>query len=196
MWLGSSWPIILLFGTTAGSIAWELAYDWCTDDPINVAPRGKRAAVSGGVQRALPVTLITTFFLVTSTSTTIFKTFLCDPFEFSASDPATHQPVTRRYLHDDLALDCDTSDYRKTWNTAVAMVFVWPLGVPLLYFLLLFTNRDAILTRTSTPMTKAISFLVEDYEVSAFWWEPLESECSNVVLNTVRYATACFSLAR
>ena len=136
-----------------------------------VAPRGNRAAALAGLQRSLPVTLIVTFFFVPSTATRIFKTFQCDQIEYSGGTP----PATRRYLQDDLTVDCDSPDYQNhTFDTAVVLVMIWPLGVPLLYALLLFANRHAISTRTETPMRQAIAFLTEDYEVAAFWWEPLE----------------------
>ena len=109
-------------GLAAGSIAYDLVYDWRRDDPTKAAPRGKRAAVVAGVERVLPTTLIITFFLVPSTSTRIFKTFLCDVFEYDGLE-------TRRYLHDDLSLSCETTTYRQTHDTAIFFIAVWPLGV-------------------------------------------------------------------
>ena len=51
--------------------------------------------------RTLPLTLVLTFILVPSQATRIFKAFLCEPF------PTDDNGGTRRFLHDDLSVDCD-----------------------------------------------------------------------------------------
>ena len=80
-----------------------------------------RAAAVIGLQRVLPVTLIVTFVLVPSTSTRLFKTFLCDKIEFGVGEQ-------RRYLHDDLSLNCNHDDYSATRTVAIAFIIVWPVG--------------------------------------------------------------------
>eukprot|EP00966_Prymnesium_polylepis_P294376 6798074-Prymnesium_polylepis.3 len=84
------------------------------------------AVVRAGVERILPLTLVITFLLVPSTATRIFKTFLCDGFEYNHA-----ASVTRRYLHDDLTLRCDGGEYGTARNIAFAMIGVWPVGTPL-----------------------------------------------------------------
>ena len=69
---------------------------------------------------------------------------------------------------------CDSDEYVKTKRAAFAMLALWPVGVPLLYALLLWASRDALRTETETPLSKATAFLSADYRPSAFWWEPLE----------------------
>jgi len=140
-------------------VIWEIASDRWTNDPTLAAARGLRAAARAGLQRALPVTLVVTFLLVPSTATKIFKTFLCDPFEF---DPAAN--TTRSYLHNDLALSCESDEYVATENLAYAMLFVWPVGVPLLYAILLWASRDALLSGKPTSLSRATAFLSADYE--------------------------------
>eukprot|EP00966_Prymnesium_polylepis_P229102 5301713-Prymnesium_polylepis.4 len=90
---GSCWPLVLLATIAAMRVGWELL-------KVHVKIREAlrcRKAVYAGIQRSLPLTLGITFILVPSTATLIFKTFLCDPFEFNPSE-------VRRYLHEDLAL--------------------------------------------------------------------------------------------
>eukprot|EP00966_Prymnesium_polylepis_P304929 7045110-Prymnesium_polylepis.1 len=110
-----------------------------------------------------------TFLVVPSTATRIFKTFLCDAIEY---DEVAHE--TRSYLHDDLYLDCGSTEYHYTRNTAIAMLLVWPVGVPLMYSVLLWRSRSAHLTGIPTPLSRATTFLSGDYTEAAFWWEPLE----------------------
>ena len=119
--IGSFWPIALVALAAMGFVCRELARDCASDSPT---PRGNRAAVLAGLQNTLPLTLVLSFVLVPSTATRIFKTFLCDVFEYDHGEGLTH-----RFLHDDLALSCDTEEYSTTRHTALVMIAVWPIGV-------------------------------------------------------------------
>ena len=163
--IGSSWPLVLLFVAVAGcTCRVYIQSRQKLSDPSIVAlpPVGFWVAVRAAFQQTLPLTLVVTFVLVPSTATRIFKTFLCDPIEL------------RRYLHDDLAMDCDSDEYTTTHNVAIVMLVVWPVGVPLLYALVLWANRKALANGALTPETIASEFLTGDYKHSSFWWEPLE----------------------
>jgi len=131
----------------------------------------RSTAMRGGASRVLPLVLISTFVLVPSTSTRIFKAFSCIQFEY---DSGAGNSGVRRYLQADLSLSCDSSEYDTVELTARIMTVVWPVGVPLLYIMLLWASRRAILARNPTPLSRAIEFLTEDYTVTSFWWEPLE----------------------
>jgi hypothetical protein len=119
------------------------------------------------LQQTLPLTLLLTFLVVPSTSTRIFKTFLCDRIEYDEGE-------TRRYLHDDLTLDCDSDEYEGTLSTALVTLVLWPVGIPVLYAALLWLSREAISIGAPTALSRATSFLSDDYQRFAVWWEPLE----------------------
>ena len=108
-----------------------------------------------GLSSTLPAILLVTFVFVPSTATMIFKTFLCDPYVFDYT-------TTRRYLNDALELSCDSDEYRSTRATALLFLFVWPVGVPVLYAVLLYACRDAIRNRAMTGLSQATSFLWAD----------------------------------
>jgi hypothetical protein len=158
----SFWPLFLLLLAAACSVGWELARD-----TLQHSPRGTGATGRAGLQHVLPLTLVVTFVLVPATATRIFKTFLCEALEVSSI-------VTRRYLHDDLYLDCDSHEYDMTRTSALVMLAIWPVGTPLLYTVLLWASRDALRSRTPTPLSRATAFLWSDYKLRASWWEPLE----------------------
>jgi len=164
--IGGIWPIILLLIVTLGYVFWELAHDQLKKEAVH---RTQRAAVRTGFKRSLPIMTVLTFILVPSTATTLFKTFLCDPVEYDSI-----VGITRRYHHEDLKLSCDSYDYTLTSRTAVVLIFIWPIGVPLLYALLLWASRDALRTGNATSLSRATDFLSADYKSSHFWWEPLE----------------------
>eukprot|EP00966_Prymnesium_polylepis_P101285 2345913-Prymnesium_polylepis.1 len=79
----------------------------------------------GGASRVLPLVLISTFVLVPSTSTRIFKAFSCIQFEY---DSGAGNSGVRRYLQADLSLSCDSSEYDTVELTALIMTVVWPVG--------------------------------------------------------------------
>ena len=77
---------------------------------------------------------------------------------------------------------CDTDAYDATRRTALVMVAVWPIGVPVLYGALLFMSRDAVRSGRPTALSRATTFLWADYKSYAFWWEPLEM-CRKLTLS-------------
>jgi hypothetical protein len=92
---------------------------------------------------------------------------VCEPFTYDGN-------VTKRFLHDDKNMDCDSDEYSATWTTALVLIVVWPIGVPVLYVVLLWASSDAFFSGTPTPLSRATAFLWGDYEAGAFYWEPLE----------------------
>eukprot|EP00966_Prymnesium_polylepis_P194765 4514925-Prymnesium_polylepis.1 len=123
LWVGSSWPIGLALFFAAVFVGGELLKNCCYKAE---GRQGIGTAVRIGLQRALPMTLGLTFFVVPSASMRIFRTFGCEPIEYATGD-------VRRYLRADVALNCDSNEYDVTRSTALLMCFVWPVGVPLMY---------------------------------------------------------------
>ena len=170
------WPIALVALFAIGSVFRQLAKADLTSSLGAGAHGSNRKPVLVGLQRTLSFTLLVTFISVPSTATTIFKTFLCDRFEYDAS-------ITRRYLQDDPTLDCDSPQYETTFSTAIVTVFIWPIGCPVFYFMVLWMSRHAIKSHQPTPLSRVTGFLYGDYKDFAFWWEPLEM-CRKLALST------------
>eukprot|EP00966_Prymnesium_polylepis_P129786 3001413-Prymnesium_polylepis.1 len=76
-----------------------------------------------------------TFLVLPSTSTRIFRTFLCERIDYGNDE-------VRHYLSADLATSCDTDEYQTTRIIGFAFVAVWPMGIPVLYAVLLWANRN------------------------------------------------------
>eukprot|EP00966_Prymnesium_polylepis_P280559 6482230-Prymnesium_polylepis.1 len=76
-----------------------------------------------GLRQVVPPMLGLTFLVLPSTSTRIFETFLCEKFKYDNDS-------SRRYLHADLTLSCDTGEYDATRVAAYLVLFVWPVGIP------------------------------------------------------------------
>jgi len=162
--IGSLWPICLIFLAGVASAVQQLAAV-AKKEAIHLRHVADKVEV--GLQRVLPLALVATFVLVPSTATRIFKSFLCDVIEYNEQE-------SRRYLHDDLYQDCDDPSYQTLQHIALVMIVIWPLGVPFLYAVLLWSSRDAVRIGKHTRLSRATAFLAGDYKHSVIWWEPVE----------------------
>jgi len=106
----------------------------------------------------------------------------CERIEYGNSE-------TRRYLASDLALSCDSDEYKTAYNVALVMLFVWPVGIPLLYAILLWASRHALRKGIDTSLSRATAFLSDDYDYGYWtplaWWKPLEM-CRKLTLTGAR----------
>ena len=97
----------------------------------------KRAAWTG----AYSWFLLLTFMVFTSVSTTVLRFFNCVEYE---SVDATGRSMTLRVLQADHGISCDSPSYKAWTSYAVIMLFVYPIGIPLLYLAELWYHRKAI----------------------------------------------------
>lgn len=172
--LAALWPVVVLLVITIASVSKESARYHISHPKLSDSLGTSWAAAQEGVQRIVPAALLITFVLVPSRATQIFQTFKCDSFAYSPQE-------TRRYLNDDLSVDCDSPEYAALRTSAFILVFVWPMGVPILYVLLLWASRKSIQSGERTTLSHATEFLYDDYRTSLYWWEPLEM-CRKLVL--------------
>jgi hypothetical protein len=145
---GSLWPIAPLAAAALGFIGMEFV-SALADSKVSVRERFQTALVAG-LRRALPFILGLTFLIVPSISTRLFKTFSCDSIEYSSEH---YGPETRRYLHTDPDTSCDTDSYRTSRSIAIMLIVLWPVGVPLLYAVLLRASSDAVLNQSKGAAT-------------------------------------------
>jgi hypothetical protein len=164
--------VVLVLVLGIGFIAREAVKDY------HSTSRSTQSAVHRGLQCTVPWILIVSFVMVPSTSTYIFKTFLCDRIEYEPGEE-------RRYLQNDLTLSCDSQQYSVAYTTALLLIAVWPVGVPLLYSALLLASRGALRNGKPSALSRATAFLAGDTHPWAFWWEPLEM-CRKLALTGVR----------
>ena len=193
--VASTWPIGLLGFAFATCVGIELLQSPLKRELLRPRFDRLREALRAGLRRVIPIFLWVTFLLVPSTATIIFvillvlnlrlpdrlipcsrlllaprchqKTFLCVPVQYDRTS-------IRRYLYNDLAIQCDTDEYFATRGTALIMLVIWPVGVPVLYALLLWAVRKSVVSHIPSPLSRGTLFLVGDYDSSKFWWEPLE----------------------
>lgn len=110
-----------------------------------------------------PVALFIVFCAYPAVGLSIFETWLCDPFTESAGR-------TRSFLRLSVSIECHSDAWDGLQQTAVLLIFVWPLAMPLLFFTLLWYARAAI--RKGKPHFTDI--LTSEYRVEFWWWECLD----------------------
>jgi len=129
--------------------------------------------------RTLKHTTATLLFLLSyvaypGASMAVFSIFPCDKIG------------TISYLKADYSIKCYTDVYSRWTGFAWIMFFVYPVGVPLMYSVLLFRNRqrinpkegstvdDKMRIRDADLSIKKLSFLWVSYKPSCWWFEIFE----------------------
>ena len=64
--------------------------------------------------------------------------------------------------------------YDKARATALGLLLVWPLGMPLVTILAMISTRRALLAKRGTFWTRALGFLHREYRAECYWWEVVE----------------------
>lgn len=86
--------------------------------------------------------LYITYFTLPAIATTVFRTFSCQNV-----DPEDVEEGGDSYMSADYSISCDSDRYRFAQSYASVMIVVYPIGVPMYYFYLLYKSRDYIKSR-------------------------------------------------
>jgi hypothetical protein len=125
--------------------------------------------------------MIYTFVILPGISAQIFSVFSCgdvDPDEVNDGDDS--------YMTADYSVSCSSAKYHFGLAWAIAMVFVYPIGIPLFYFILLYRSRLDIQTRNDPSLsteqsarlsqrTDSIQSLFQFYKPRLWYWEVVET---------------------
>lgn len=113
--------------------------------------------------------LLLTFFVYSSVSSVLFKTFACDKLDDG-----------RNLLRADYRLECDSAKHQGFQVYAGFMTLLYAVGIPVLYGGLLFVDRDVLRKgdgagRESSTARIAWTFdLWKPYKPSVFYYEVIE----------------------
>ena len=122
----------------------------------------------------LSIALRISFFAFPIVSSLAFKALHCD--DLDANDELPGPAV----MSADFAVAChdehgDVSDeYDRIRVLAYVAIALYPIGVPLSYTVLFVKARRAIWAEKPTSLSKALDFLVGDYDAAYFFWELVE----------------------
>ncbi|CAN0412863.1 unnamed protein product, partial [Hapterophycus canaliculatus] len=116
--------------------------------------------------------LLLTFLVYSSVSSTVFQTFACETLDDGIE-----------YLRADYRIHCSDAKHEAIEIYAGIMVLVYPLGIPLLYAVMLYQRRD-VLSDAGGDQTTAqpISSLWEPYRPERFYYELVE--CARRIMLT------------
>ena len=78
----------------------------------------------------------------------------------------------KEYLRSDLSIDCSSADHLRAEAFAGLMVAVFPIGLPLLYFVMLHSRRKELTNNDGTM--NFLSFFYDEYEERYYYWETVE----------------------
>jgi hypothetical protein len=90
------------------------------------------------------------------------------------------------YMQADYSVSCTSEKYRVGYYWAVVCIFIYPIGIPALYYYLLRTHRQDIMCRdipSASPQAEAdrarrlrpLSFLFQSYRPRLWYWEIVET---------------------
>jgi hypothetical protein len=163
-------PLLLMSIPLVFSIVWYMISYGCarigmrTDRTYTYTYTSFLGGFKAAALRALPSVILISFCLVQSVSAGMFSAWDCIEFML---DPVT----SRAFLREDLSIECGTEGHAQVKNRAYVFLSIWPLGMPLLYLLMLLACRDALVNKIETPLARATSFLHAEFESRFFWWE-------------------------
>ncbi len=176
-------PFVLLGLLTVASLGVDVAFQRAraqierADQPLRLAEAFKHA-----ILHVLPVMLLAVFALLPFVCSRIFAAFSCE--EFGVDDELG---TTRAYLAVDLSVECDTYEHLPPTNAhtllAWVLVFLWPVGIPLCLFVLLWLVQSKTVLARCFGLTaedeellwKACGFLHDEYRAELPYFELLET---------------------
>eukprot|EP01041_Mallomonas_annulata_P004483 gene4483-8920_t len=177
--------IILTIGPIALSLIWLITY--------YIITIGMRSFSNHFLKNLrvhfVYIFLLGAYLILPGISKSIVESFPCKNVD---PDGATGRSVY--ILSVDPGIDCTSDRYKLGVLWALVMIFVYPIGIPCMYYLLLYKFKDKIKetkksslnvhsTSTSTSTHKdslyvtvsALSFLYIDYEPQFWYWEVVET---------------------
>ena len=96
---------------------------------------------------------------------------------------------SRFFLFEDPSIVCDVNDpaYSRLRILSVVLFAIWPIGVPLLFLLVLLSIRGQLLRSRSTVATRTTAFLHKEYDVCVCQSRPRGLDTSPVLLRMFLY---------
>jgi hypothetical protein len=120
------------------------------------------------------VFLLFTFLILPAVTSEIVRTFTCDNMD--PKDEVDHDE--EHFMVADYSISCSSKEYIFGLKYAIAMFFVYPVGLPLFYYVMLRGVKHRIIHRGEDPTRVEIlhlRFLYDDYKPEFWWWEVLET---------------------
>ena len=149
------WPLLLIIAVTLTLLAHAA-----------VRKNDLRAAML----RSLEAAVFISFCVLPSVTRSLFLAFQCESFGFH--DFASKES-TKAYLTASLNVGCTGKDeHGSIIAMAVVFIVLWPVAIPLLFIVLLYHGRHAIVSHQPTALSRAIRFLWSECSFIQFELRP------------------------
>ena len=155
-------PYLLCVAILVGCIL----YRFVRAERASIRPSTKITCYQGALE-ALPAILFISFLTFPAVSSLAFRGLQCEEFEDTR--------VVQRRLKADYEVDCDNEDeYGPVHQLSWLAIVLYPVGIPVLYWLLLSMAKTAIIKDRPTPLSRALGWLHRDFEPECYYWEIVE----------------------
>ena len=135
--------------------------------PYSLDSSGRANLAKAVLLRAAPAVLRLLFLVYPIVTQEAFKAFSCDTFDEGMSTSSS-------WLRADTRIQCGSATHESAQILAGLALALYPIGLLLLFAVLLYHSREAILRRRPTPLSQALRFLYCEFRTRCFWWELVE----------------------
>ena len=169
------WPVVAIACTPLVGLI--LALFMKQTDPRSLVKhalrRGERGLVDAVLLRyAVPLSLLVLFVAFPPVTALAFRAFeSCERFDGGFDDDESYLVSYSKHY----AMLCPSTELDDAQAVAWGAIFLYPIGTIVLSAFLLYKGRTALLfSETSTPYTRAISFLHSSFTPHYFYFDVLE----------------------
>ena len=148
------WPLVLMVAVVLFLDIYELV-QLARTMQLRASRTGFKDALQEAMLRGLEASVLISFCVLPSITRALFLAFQCESFGFDDLDG----PSSKSYLTASLNVECSSGEHEPIMAVAVIFIFLWPVGAPLLYSVLLWRSRQAILKHQPTTLSRTIHFL-------------------------------------
>lgn len=154
--LSATWPYAMVLIIITGVLLYTLLLDKREKNRILYIK--KMWAYS------LYVTILVFYLMLSLVCNSIFSAIKCKSFNSHDMDK-----LTKSYLLADFSIECDKEE--SIWNIFWGLFVIWPIMVPVMFFILLWSIRTSVRSQRTTVLSEACRFLWRDYHRSMMFWE-------------------------
>lgn len=128
------------------------------------SPADRRRSADVLKSRVSHILLVFSYVILTSVSRVVLRTFFCDDDFGSRSERDGSEYYGDSYLSVDYSVSCESQRYRNHRLYAAYMLFVYPIGFPLVYFVALFRVKSRVAPKDVLALARELKATAKNME--------------------------------